>query len=56
MNLFPKINTDDAFSIETGLELGGIAGQIHCFWMSGSSAKIRNKKGSAGIACCLSDA
>ena len=35
---------DDAFSIETGLELGEIAGPVRCLWMLGSSAKIRNKK------------
>ena len=54
--LLCKFESDDAFSIETGLELGGIAGPIRCLWMSGSSTKIRNKKGSVGITRCLSDA
>ena len=35
---------DDAFSTETGVELGGIVGPVRCLWMSDSSAKIRNKK------------
>ena len=38
------ILSDDVFSIEIGLELGGITRSVHCLWMSGSSAKIRNKK------------
>ena len=40
--------TDDAFSIGTGLERAGLAGLVCRFWTSGSSAKIRNRKGSAG--------
>ena len=58
----PKLNItcfknifDDAFSIETGLELTRIVGSIRCFWMSGSSIEIRNK-GSAGVRPLLSDA
>ena len=39
---------DDAFSIGTGLERAGFAGLVHRLWMSGSSAKTRNRKGSAG--------
>ena len=40
--------TDDTFSTETGLEQAGLAGSVHRFWMSGSSAKTINIKGSAG--------
>ena len=43
------MDTDDAFSTETGLELGGIAGPVRCLWMSGSSTKIRNKKDWRGL-------
>ena len=39
---------DDAFSTGTGLERAGLAGPVHRFWTSGSSAKTRNIKGSAG--------
>ena len=34
---------DDTFSIETGLELSGIAGPIYYIWMSGSFSKIIRK-------------
>ena len=36
--------SDDAYSIETGLELVGIARPIRSLWMLGSSTKIRNKR------------
>ena len=36
------------FQIEIGLERVGIVGTVRCLWMSGSSAKIRNK-GSAVV-------
>ena len=39
---------DDVFSTETGLELSGIAGPVRCLRISGSSAKIRNKKDRRG--------
>ena len=48
--------TDDAFSIGTGLELAGIARPVRCLWTSGSSAKSRTKKDRRGLARCLSDA
>ena len=54
--LFHIINTDDAFSIETGLERDGIAGPVRCLWTLGSSTKTRNIKDQRGLACCLSDA
>ena len=34
---------DDDFSIEIGLECAGIVGSVRYFWVSGSSAEIRNK-------------
>ena len=42
--LFKKIDNDDVFSTETGLELVGIARPVRLLWMSDSSAKIRNKR------------
>ena len=39
---------DDDFSIEIGLECAGIVGSVLYFWVSGSSAEIRNK-GSAEV-------
>ena len=45
---FSLIIGDDVFSTETGLELGGIAGPVRCFRMSGSSTKVRNKEDRRG--------
>ena len=39
-----KIIYDDAFSTKTVFELVGITGPVRLLWMSGSPAKIRNKK------------
>ena len=39
-----RIETDDAFSTETGVEPGGIVGPVRCLMMLGSCTKIRNKK------------
>ena len=38
-----ELLVDDAFSTGTGLERSGIVGSVGYFWMSGSSAEIRNK-------------
>ena len=43
------MDTNDAFSTETGLEFGGIAGPVRCLWISGSSTKIENKKDWRGL-------
>ena len=45
---FYCIKTDDAFSIGTGLERVGFARPVRRLWMSGSSAKTRNRKRSTG--------
>ena len=47
---------DDVFSTQTRLKLVGIAEPARGLWMSGSSAKTRNKEGLAGIARRHSDA
>ena len=39
---------DDVFSIRTGSERARIVGPVLQLWTSGFSAKIRNRKGSAG--------
>ena len=48
--------TNDAFSIGTGLEHAGIAGPVLWLWMSGSSTKQETKRIGGGSPFCISDA